>query len=151
MAGHVHARQLHDTAVPDHSPRVKRRLRTKTSMAEIERLERGRTRVPELPRLRVLHPDPADVPISEDSMVPSTSPRSGSVRTHPYNPAGDAIGSSSFEYVPSVVNRAASDGGLNESMEVTPIPRSISSPSILNNPQKSQTHGRTGQVARTAM
>ena len=89
MAGHIHARPS-DTAAPDHSPRVKRRLRAKTSMAEIERLERGRTRVPEPPQLRMLHPDPAEVPISEGSVVPSTSPRSGSVRTHPYIPVGDA-------------------------------------------------------------
>ena len=44
------------------------------------------------------------------------------------------MGSSSFEYVPSVVNRAASDVGLSESMNVTPIPRSSSSPSTLRNP-----------------
>ena len=50
VAGHVHARPNHDTADPGRSPRVKRRLRAKTSVAEIKRLERGRTRVPELPR-----------------------------------------------------------------------------------------------------
>ena len=44
MAGHVHARPL-DTAASDRSPKVTRRLRGKTSLAEIERLERGRTRV----------------------------------------------------------------------------------------------------------
>ena len=47
VAGHVHARPIPDTAVPVTSPRVKRRLRAKISMAEIERLERGRTRAPE--------------------------------------------------------------------------------------------------------
>ena len=75
-----------------------------------------------------------DVPISEGSVVPSTSPRSGSACMHPYIPIGDAVGSSFFEYVPSITNRAASEVGLNESMEVTPIPRSSSSPSILHNP-----------------
>ena len=60
--------------------------------------------------------------------------RSGSARMHPYNPVGEAMRSSSFEYVPSVVNRAASESGVNESMEVTPMPRSFSAPSILNNP-----------------
>ena len=95
MPGHIHARPS-DTAASDRSPRVKRRLRGKTSLAEIERLERGRTRVPEPPRLRMLHPDPADVPISEGSVVPSTSPRSGSVRPRPYIPVGDAVGSSSL-------------------------------------------------------
>ena len=137
MAGHVHARPTQDTADVNRSPRVaKRRLRAKTSMAKIERLERGRSRVPELPCFRVLHPHPAEVTISEGSMVASTSPRSGSIRAHPYNPVSDAMGSSSCEYVPSVVNRAASDVGFNESIEVTPIPRSISSPSILRNPSQ---------------
>ena len=92
MAGHVHARPL-DTAAPDRSPRIKKRLRGKTSLAEIEeieRLERGRSRVPEPPCLRILHRDPADVPISEGSLIPSSSPRSGSVRVHPSTPVGDA-------------------------------------------------------------
>ena len=42
-------------------------------------------------------------------------------------------GSSSFEFVPSLDNRATSANGFNESI-VTPIPRSSSSPSILKNP-----------------
>ena len=82
----------------------------------------------------MLHRDPADVPISEGSLIPSASPRSGSVRVHPYTSVGDAVGSSSFEFVPSVTNRVASEVGWSESMEVTPIPRSTSSPSILHNP-----------------
>ena len=101
VARHIHARST-DTAASDRSPRVKRRLRAKTSMAEIERLERGRTRAPEPPRLRVLHPDPADVPISEGSVVPSTFPRSESQHACIHIPVGDAVGSSSFEYVPSL-------------------------------------------------
>ena len=72
MSGHVHARPL-DTAVADHSPKVKRRLRSKTSLAEIERQERGRSRIPEPPRLRILNQDPADVPIPEGSVIPSGS------------------------------------------------------------------------------
>ena len=135
VARHIHARST-DTAASDRSPRVRRRLRAKTSMAEVERLERGRTRVPEPPRLRMLHPDPAEVPVSEGSVVPSTSPRSGSVRVHPYIPVGDTGGSSSFEYVPSNTNRAASEIGLNESMEVTPVTRPSSSPSLLRNPRQ---------------
>ena len=123
-----------DTAASDRSPRIKRRLRGKTSLAEIERLERGMSRVPEPPRLRILSRDPADVPISEGSLIPSGSPRSGSIRAHPYTPIGDAVGGSSFEFVPSVTNRAASEVGVNESMETTPIPRSTFSPSILHNP-----------------
>ena len=133
MAGHVHARP-HDTAAPDRSSKIKRRARGKTSLAEIERLERGRSRIPEPPRLRILNRDPADVPISEGSLIPSGSPRSGSVRAHPYTPVGDAVGSSLFEFVPSITNRAANEVGVNESMEVTPIPRPSSSPSILHNP-----------------
>ena len=42
------------------------------------------------------------------------------------------MGSSSFEFVPSVVNRAASEGGVNESMETTPIPRSSFFPIYLS-------------------
>ena len=83
--------------------------------------------MPEPPRLRILNQDPADVPISEGSLIPSGSPRSGSVRAHPYTPVGEAVGSSSFEFVPLVTNRTASEVGVNESMEVTPIPRSSSS------------------------
>ena len=52
MVGHVHARPTSNTAGSDVSPRLKRRLRVKTSLAEVERQERGRSRVPEPPRLR---------------------------------------------------------------------------------------------------
>ena len=90
--------------------------------------------MPEPPHLRILNRDPADVPTSEGSLMPGGSPRSGSVRAHPYTPVGDAVGSSSFEFVPSVTDRAASEVEVNQSMEVTPIPRSNSSPSILHNP-----------------
>ena len=41
VAGHVHARPIPDTAVLESSPRVKRRLRTKTSMAEMDLREEG--------------------------------------------------------------------------------------------------------------
>ena len=132
----MHARPVADTSGHDVSPRIKRRLRSKTSLAEIEKQERGRSRIPEVPRLRVLNQDPADVPISEGSLVPATSPTSGRHRTHPYIPVGDAVGSSSFEVVPSVVDRAASERGLDESMETVPILRSISSPSIIQNPSQ---------------
>ena len=37
VVGHVHARQPPDTAGSDVSPRIKRRPRAKTSLAEIER------------------------------------------------------------------------------------------------------------------
>ena len=134
--GHVHARQPHDTAGSSHSPRVKRRIRAKTSLAELERKERGRSRVPEPPRLRTLARDPAEVPISEGSLVPASSPTSGITRAHPYTPVGGAVGSSSFEVVPSVRDRAASDRGLNESMETVPIVRANSSPSIIQDPSQ---------------
>ena len=134
VAGHVHARPLSHTPGHDVSPRIKRRLRSKTSLAEIERQERGRSRIPEM--LRVLNQDPADVPISEGSLVPATSPTSGRHRAHPYTPVGNAVGSSSFEVVPSVVDRAASERGLSESMETVPTLRSSSSPSIIQNPSQ---------------
>ena len=101
VAGHVHARNAPRVAV-DNNPRVvKRRLRTKTSIAS---LERGRATIPEPPRLRALQNNPEDVPVREASVATSNSPRSGPVRAHPYIPVGDAMGSSSFEYVPSLVN-----------------------------------------------
>ena len=101
VAGHVHARSTQDTADADRGPSLaKRRLRSKTGLAETERLERGRSQVPELPRLRALHSDPAEVPISEGSVVASTSPRSGSVRAHPYNPVGDAMGAHRLNMFP---------------------------------------------------
>ena len=136
VAGHVHAWVPADTAGSSHSPRVKRRIRAKTSLAELERKERGRSRIPEPPRLRTLGRDPADVPISEGSLVPANSPSSGMQRAHPYTPVGAAIGSSSFELLPSARDRAASDRGLNESMETVPILRSNSSPSIIQDPSQ---------------
>ena len=99
VAGHVHARQPPDTAGSDISPRIKRRLRGKTSLAEIERQERGRSRVPEPPRLRTLNQDPADVPIPEGSLVPRNSPLSGQNRAHPCKPVRNAVGGSSFEFI----------------------------------------------------
>ena len=136
MVGHVHARSSTDTSGLATSPRVKRRLRSKTSLAEIERQERGRSRIPEVPRLRTLSRDPAEIAISEGSIVPAASPISGANRAHPYTPVGNAVGSSSFEMVPSAVDRAASERGLSDSMETVPILRSNSSPSIIQNPSQ---------------
>ena len=132
--GHVHARGPADTLGSSLSPRIKRRIRTKTSLAELERKERGRSRVPEPPRLRTLVRDAAEVPISEGSLTPASSPTSGIQRAHPYTPVGNAVGSSSFEVVPSARDRAASDRGLSESMETVPITRANSSPSIIQDP-----------------
>ena len=134
VAGHVHAWVPADTVGSSHSPRVKRRIRAKTSLAELERRERGRSRVLEIPRLRTLGRDRAEVPISEGSLAPANSPASGTQRAHPYTPVGAAIGSSSFELLPSARDRAASDRGLDESMEAVPILRSNSSPSIIQDP-----------------
>ena len=75
VAGHVHAWVPADTAGSSHSPRVKRRIRAKTSLAELERRERGRSRIPEIPRLRTLVRDPADVPISEGHLPQQTLPQ----------------------------------------------------------------------------
>ena len=136
MVGHVHARSSTDTSGPSVSPRIKRRIRSKTSLAELERQERGRSRVPEVPRLRTLGWDPAEVPISEGSLAPANSPASGVHRTHPYTPVGAAMGSSPFEMLPSATDRAASDRGLSDSMETVPILRSNSSPSIIQKPSQ---------------
>ena len=135
VVGHVRARGSADTMGSSLSPRIKRRIRTKTSLAELERKERGRSRVPpEPPRLRTLVRDAAEVPISEGSLVPASTPTSGIQRVHPYTPVGGAVGSSSFEVVPPVRDRAASDIGFNESMETVPITRANSSPSIIQDP-----------------
>ena len=135
--GHVHARSTADTDGPSVSPRVKRRIRTKASLAEIERKERGRINIPGPPRLRTLMTDAAEIPISEGSLVPASAPTSGPQRAHPYTPVGNAVGSSSFEMVPSVRARAASDRGFDDSAETIPIARANSSPSIIQNPTQS--------------
>ena len=134
MVSHVHGRRPTDTEGSSHSPRVKRRLRCKTSLAEIERKERGRSRVPEPPRFRTLATDPAEVPIPEGSLAPARSPASQPDRAHPYIPAGEAVGSSSFELVPSARDRAASERGLNDSVDTIAIPRTNSSPSVMQDP-----------------
>ena len=134
VVGHVHARGAADTEGSSLSPRIKRRIRAKTSLAEIERKERGRTNLPGPPRLRTLISDAAEVPISEGSLVPASTPRSGPQRAHPYTPVGDAVGSSSFEMVPPVRARAASDRGFDESVDTIPITRANSSPSIIQVP-----------------
>ena len=138
VVGHVHAWVPADTEGSSHSPRIKRRIRAKTSLAELERKERGRSRVPEPPRLRTLGRDPAEVPISQDSLAPAVSPSSGAPRAHPYTPVGVAVGSSSFEVIPSARDRATSDQGLNESLETVPIFRSNSSPSIIQDPEQTE-------------
>ena len=134
VVGHVHARGAADTEGSSLSPRIKRRIRAKTSLAEIERKERGRTNIPGPPRLRTLVADAAEVPISEGSLVPASTPTSGPQRAHPYTPVGDAVGSSSFEMVPPVRARAASDRGFDDSADTIPIARANSSPSIIQVP-----------------
>ena len=134
VVGHVHARSAADTEASSLSPRIKRRIRTKTSLAEIERKERGRSQIPAPPRLRTLLADAAEIPISEGSLVPVSTPTSGPPRAHPYTPVGNAMGSSSFEMVPSARARAASDRGYDESTETIPIVRASSSPSIIQVP-----------------
>ena len=76
VVGHVHARSAADTDGSSVSPRIKRRIRAKTSLAEIERKERGRTNLPGPPRLRTLVRDAAEIPISEGSLVPVSTPTS---------------------------------------------------------------------------
>ena len=151
VVGHVHARGAADTEGSSLSPRIKRRIRAKTSLAEIERKERGRTNLPGPPRLRTLISDAAEVPISEGSLVPASTPRSGPQRAHPYTPVGDAVGSSSFEMVPPVRARAASDRGFDESVDTIPITRANSSPSIIQVPtQKRTVSTRTCPLPKTS-
>ena len=146
VVGHVHARSAADTEASSLSPRIKRRIRTKTSLAEIERKERGRPQIPGPPRLRTLLADAAEVPISEGSLVPVSTPTSGPPRAHPYTPVGNAMGSSSFEMVPSARARAASDRGYDESTETIPIVRASSSPSIIQVPTHCKTLEKTANM-----
>ena len=129
-----------DTEGSSLSPRIKRRIRTKTSLAEIERKERGRSQIPAPPRLRTLLADAAETPISEGSLVPVSTPTSDPQRAHPYTPVGNAMGSSSFEMVPPVRARAASDRGFDGSADTIPIARANSSPSIIQVPTHSGTY-----------
>ena len=87
-------------------------------------------------QVRALQNDAAEVPVCVSSVASSASPRSGSSRVHPYNPVGEAVEGSSFEVVPSIANRAASASGFDESVEVTPIRRSNSSPVVFGNPMQ---------------
>ena len=92
------------------------------------------------------------MPMSESSAASSVSPRSGSSRVHPYHPVGEAIEGSSFEVVPSIANQAANASGQDESLEVTPIRRSNSSPVVLEDPIQKRTakdgQKQTAQQAR---
>ena len=97
-----------------------------------------RDRLPELPRLRVLENQAVEMPVSVSSAASSASPRSGSSRVHPYNPVGEAVEGSSFEVVPSIATRAPSISGRDESMDMTPIRRSNSSPVIQHDPSQLQ-------------
>ena len=147
VVGHVHARGAADIEGSSLSPRIKRRIRAKTSLAEIERKERGRTNIPGPPRLRTLVTDAAEVPISEGSLVPASTPTSGPQRAHPYTPVGDAVGSSSFEMVPPVRARAASDRGFDDSADTIPIARANSSPSIIQVPTQLGSSSKDWQLA----
>ena len=120
-AGIVHVRTPAQSVAPDQCHRPIKRLRVKTTVAAPAR---GRTSIPEVPRLRALRNEPQNIPVSEGSAASTVSPRSGPARAHPYYPLGEVIKGSSFEYVPSIANRAASATRLDKSIDVTPIPRS---------------------------
>ena len=132
-ARHVHA-HVHARIEPPpkcHHP-VKRRARSNASNASAS--GRERVHMPMLPQLRALQQESQDAPVSEDSIPSFASPRSGPVRVHPYRPVQDTMEGSSFELVPSMVTQAPCASGTDESLDVTPIPRSSSSPSILSEP-----------------
>ena len=123
-AGHVHHDRYGRSPAPPLSHRLvtgKRKSRSVASHAS----NPERARLPELPRLRALENQAAEVPVSVSSAASSISPRSGSSRVHPYNPIGEVVEGSSFEMVPSTTNRAANASGCDESLEVTPIQNQI--------------------------
>ena len=131
--GHVHAHQYERSEAPPqcHRP-VKRRARNNASSASASGGER--VNMPIRPQLRVLQQESQDAPSSEDSIPSSASPRSGLVRARPYRPIDELVEGSSFELVPSPVVQAPCASGTDESLNLTPIPRSSSSPSILSKP-----------------
>ena len=93
VVGHVHARGSADTEGSSLSPRIKRRIRAKTSLAETrEEGKRTNQYSRDRPRLRTLVNDAAEVPISEGSLVPASTPTSGVQRAHPYTPVGNTVG-----------------------------------------------------------
>ena len=147
--GHVHAHHRARSEAPPqcHRP-AKRRVRSQTNVASTS--ERGRAHVPVVPQLRALRGDLEEIPVSESSAVSSASLRSGIVRAHPNHPIGGAMESSCFEVVPSSANRATSATGLDESIGLTPIARSSSSPSILNNPIRVMSPNMVAESASSA-
>ena len=110
--------------------RVKKRARSNASSA----LASGRERalMPHLPQLRTLQQESQEIPLSEGSL-PSSSLRRWPRRAHPYGSVEEAVEGSSFELVPSLATQAPCASGIGESLDVTPIPRSNSSP-ILSKP-----------------
>ena len=129
LGGYVHAPQTQTwqtrrEAPPQRHRPVKRRARSNASSASAS--GRERVSMPTLPQLRALQQESQDAPVSEDSIPSSASPRSGPVRVHPYRPVGDTMEASSFE----LVTQAPCVSGIDESLNVSPIPRSSSSPSI---------------------
>ena len=118
-AGHIHA---HHYARSETPPRCHRPVKTKARSNASSASASGGERV-HMPML------PQDAPVSEDSLPSSVFPRSGPGRVHPYRPVEEG---SSFELVPALATQAPCASGI-ESLDVTPIPRSNSSP-ILSKP-----------------
>ena len=138
-AGHVRKDRYGRSPAPaaSHRPvRNKRKSRSAASHAS----NPERPNIPEqvgpleLPRLRALEARAAAIPIGS-SAASSASPRSGSSRAHPY-PVGEAIEGSSFEMVPSMATRATNNSGRDESVDITPIRRTDSSPDLPIDPEQ---------------
>ena len=133
--GHVHLDRYGGSPAPPASHRPVRGKRKSQSVAShASNRERPnipeRERLPELPRLRALENQAVEVPVSVSSAASAASPRSGSSLAHPYNLVGEAVEGSSYELAPSTATRAASISERDESMDMTPIRGSDSSPVI---------------------
>ena len=83
-----------------------------------------------LPQLRALRQESNEPMQSEGSNSSAASPRSWPIRVHPYRPVDGSMERSSFELVPSSIIQAPCASGMEDSLNVTPIPRASSSPSL---------------------
>ena len=122
--GHVHAHHYARSEPPPqyHRP-VKRKVRSNANSASASGRERGP--IPQMPHWRAQQQESQEIPLSESSLP--SSPRSGPRKARPYGLVEDAVEGSSFEFVPSLATQAPCASGIDESFDVTPIPRSKSS------------------------
>ena len=141
VAGHVHRDRYGRSPAPAASHRPAKGKRKQTASAHELEAHRSSTPTPRVPlrppRLKMLSALAADIPTGSSSALSSTSPARGSAssQAHPYT-VGEALDESSFEMVPSSATRATTTPVQEDSMHITPIRRSSSSPIIQHEPKQ---------------